>query len=58
MDEGELLLLDSLPEEPPAGYRIAQYTHRVTQHDLQQATVSSVNKTEHVGNVSLQPSNS
>lgn len=49
MDEGELLLLDPLPEEPPAGYCVAQYTNRVTQHDLQQSTSLSINKTEHVG---------
>lgn len=40
MNEGELLLLNPLPEEPPAGYRVAQYTHRVTEHDLQQAAES------------------
>lgn len=47
MDEGEFLLLDPLPEEPPAGYRVAQNTHGVTQHDLQQS--------EQVGNVSSHP---
>lgn len=35
VNEGELLLLYSLPEEPPAGYRVADYTNRITQQDLQ-----------------------
>lgn len=48
MDEGEFLLLDPLPEEPPAGCCVAQYTHRVTQHDLQQSE-------QNVGKVSSHP---
>lgn len=39
MDEGELLLLNPLPEESPAGNCIAQNTHWVTQHYLQRSKV-------------------
>ena len=46
MDEGELLFLNPLPEEPPAGYRVPQYTDWVAQHYLQYSKVWLVNKTD------------
>lgn len=41
MDERELLLLYPLPEEAPAGYRVAQDADRVAQQDLQERTLIS-----------------
>lgn len=53
MDEGKLLLLDPLPEEPPAGYCVTQYTHWVTQHDLHQSTKQNMKCTNKEQQISI-----
>lgn len=41
MDERNLLFLDTLSKEPPAGDCISQYTYRVAQHNLEKITNKS-----------------